>query len=58
MSDFLDSTAVCALIGRTWITIHRWVRKGKFPRPVKLGNRSMWLRREVDEFIERLKARA
>ena len=32
-------------------TIWRWSTAGRFPRPVRLGTRSMWCAREVDAWI-------
>jgi prophage regulatory protein len=33
--------------------LHRLIKAGKFPRPIKLGeNRNAWIESEVDEYIE------
>lgn len=32
-------------------TIWRWHRSGKFPRPVRIGGRTAWVRAEVDAWI-------
>ncbi len=36
-------------------TIYRMIQKNEFPKPFKLGSASVWIKREVDEFMEELK---
>lgn len=37
-------------LGRS--TIYRWMDEGKFPKPVRLGARSVaWIEHEVDEWL-------
>lgn len=36
--------------GRSWI--YEKVRKGEFPRPIKLGRSSAWIESEVTSFID------
>ena len=31
-------------------TISRWVAEGKFPRPVQIGGRRLWRRKDVELF--------
>lgn len=53
IARFLRLPAVinCTGLGRD--TIYRMVRKGEFPRPVKISERaSGWLLSEVDAFIQ------
>lgn len=40
--------------GVSHVTLWRWVRAGKFPKPIKPGDNKLvrWLAREVDEHIE------
>jgi predicted DNA-binding transcriptional regulator AlpA len=57
--DLLDLRAVCALIGGTRpinpATLYRNVRKGLYPRPLKIGpNSSRWLRVEVEAALARM----
>ena len=35
-------------------TIWRKTKAGKFPKPVKVGNRNGWLESEIDEYVESL----
>ena len=37
-------------IGRT--TVYTLINSGSFPRPVKIGKGSRWLRDELDEWVE------
>lgn len=32
-------------------SLWRWSSNGKFPRPVKLGGRTLWKRTDVEKFI-------
>lgn len=32
-------------------SIWRWTTEGRFPRPVKLGGRTLWRRRDVERFV-------
>lgn len=51
--DFLDMGAVIAITHRSKPAIYRSIGLGKFPQPVKFGpKKSLWLRREVMEWIE------
>ena len=52
MPDLLDRTAACAFFGGTKplhpATLYRGVRAGRYPRPVKVGALSRWLRSECE----------
>ena len=40
-------------IGYSKAHLHRLIRGGKFPRPIKLGeNRNAWIEEEIDSHIE------
>jgi prophage regulatory protein len=48
----LRIAGVCEVTGAKPPTIYEWVRKGRFPKPVKLGPRfSGWYSDEVQEWI-------
>jgi predicted DNA-binding transcriptional regulator AlpA len=58
-SDLLDRDAVCAFFGGTKplnaATLYRGIRKGRYPKPVKVGpGSSRWLRSECEAALERL----
>lgn len=48
----LSTAETAALLGVGKRTLQRAVAKGAFPRPVKLGSRSLFRRRDVELFIE------
>ena len=55
--QFLRLPDVVKATGWSKITIHRAVREGRFPRPVKLGARSIaWPETEIAEWQESRKA--
>jgi predicted DNA-binding transcriptional regulator AlpA len=54
--QLLDKDEVCRLFGGTKpinpATLYRGIRKGRYPRPVKVGPQSSrWLRSECDECL-------
>ena len=52
-SDLLTSREVADLLRCTRETVYRLVHRHELPRPVKVGVRSYWRRRDVDDFLER-----
>ena len=50
----LDKRQVCALCQRSYDTIWRLMRAGKFPRGRFLGSKLAWDLREVTDFIDQL----
>jgi predicted DNA-binding transcriptional regulator AlpA len=42
---------VLAITRVTFVTIWTWVQQGKFPAPVEVGGRSMWIASEVYEWV-------
>lgn len=55
--QFLRLPDVVSMIGWSRVTIHRAVREGRFPKPVKLGARSIaWPESEIAEWQEARKA--
>lgn len=64
-SVYLPAPAVCAQIGITAMTLHRWLngdhdrRTGRttppvanFPRPAVVNGRRYWKRAEIEQFME------
>lgn len=51
---FLRLKEVLAICGKSRSSIYDAIRKGEFPRPVKLGaNSSAWINSEIDDWIQR-----
>ncbi|WCE03175.1 AlpA family phage regulatory protein [Pseudoxanthomonas sp. JBR18] len=55
MSDLslLPVTQVAHRVGLSRATIYRQVAAKTFPAPIKVGDRSLWVSREIDAWIER-----
>ena len=58
MSQMLDIRALCAKLGGTRpihpATVHRKIKNGQLPSPIKLGRIARWDEREVDALLQRL----
>ena len=53
MPRLIDSNAVDAKCGKlSRYQRHRNVKAGKFPQPVKVGNRNLWVEEEIDAYVE------
>ena len=50
----LSKPEVCDRVGRTFPTVWRWMRAGKFPRSRSLHGRPVWVESEIDAFIAAL----
>jgi len=54
--DLLDRPAVCRFFGGTKpidaATLYRGIRQGRYPRPVKVGGLSRWLRTECETALK------
>jgi len=49
-------TETCERTGHSRWTLNRMVAEGRFPRPVRVGRRTMFEAGEVAEYIDRLLA--
>jgi predicted DNA-binding transcriptional regulator AlpA len=56
--DLFDKQAACAFFGGARplhpATLYRGVRQGRYPRPVKVGSLSRWLRSECEAALARM----
>jgi predicted DNA-binding transcriptional regulator AlpA len=56
MSALLDRRAACEFFGGTRplnaATLYRGIRQGRYPRPVKVGGSSRWLRSECEAVLQ------
>jgi prophage regulatory protein len=51
---FLRIKEVLAICGKSRSSIYDAIKKGEFPKPVKLGaNSSAWINSEIEEWVER-----
>jgi predicted DNA-binding transcriptional regulator AlpA len=57
-TDLLDISAVCAMLGgtrpRNPSSVYRYVAKGIWPKPIKIGGTSRWLRQECDAALAKM----
>lgn len=51
--DLLDIADVCRLLRTSPRNLRRLIAKGKFPKPIPVGQRRLWPARIVREWIER-----
>jgi predicted DNA-binding transcriptional regulator AlpA len=58
MHDLLDMPAVCAMLGGTRprhpSSVYRYVAKGLWPRPIRIGGTSRWLRAECEAALAKM----
>lgn len=56
MEKVLRREELAKLLGVSLSTINRWVKDGKFPKPIKLGYRVVvWLSCDVEAFLRKQK---
>ncbi|MDE2772367.1 MAG: helix-turn-helix domain-containing protein [Gemmatimonadota bacterium] len=56
LAPLLTKDEVCALIGGVAVsTLNLWVRKGKFPAPIRINGERLirWQREEVRDWLDR-----
>ena len=46
-ATFVRASAVVSMLSISKATIHRLVAKGQFPKPVKIGSGSFWVKSEL-----------
>jgi predicted DNA-binding transcriptional regulator AlpA len=55
--DLLDISAVCAMLGgtrpRNPSSVYRYIAKGLWPRPVRIGGTARWRRDECEAALAR-----
>jgi predicted DNA-binding transcriptional regulator AlpA len=50
--DLLDRRGACQLFGDIHVSsLYRGVRQGRFPKPIKIGALSRWLRSECESAL-------
>ena len=50
----LSKAEVCAAVGRSYQHLWQLMRRGQFPRSRLVGTRPVWLRAEIEEWINNL----
>jgi predicted DNA-binding transcriptional regulator AlpA len=55
MPELLNLKECCAALGGIHAaSFYRGIRQGRYPRPVKVGSLSRWLRSEVESCLARM----
>lgn len=58
MPNILRRSDVMAKTGHPTSTIYEKMSRGEFPKPVKLGSRSVgWVEEEIDDYVAKLVAK-
>ncbi|MCW2474465.1 AlpA family transcriptional regulator [Candidatus Symbiopectobacterium sp. NZEC151] len=52
-NPLVDMAYITAYTGMTDKWFYKLIKDGEFPKPIKLGRRSRWLRSEVEEWMQR-----
>lgn len=53
--ELLDRRATCALFGGLHpASLYRGIRQGRFPKPIKIGALSRWLRSECESALAQM----
>ena len=50
--QFVDMTFITSLLQMTDKWIYKLIMDGSFPRPIKLGRSSRWLKSEVENWLQ------
>ena len=51
MKPLMDSKTVQAVIGIKESTLYALMKRGQFPKPIKVGRRSLWIPEEVGVWV-------
>ncbi|MGX4746794.1 helix-turn-helix transcriptional regulator [Providencia rettgeri] len=50
--QFVDMKFITRLTGLTDKWFYKLIQEGEFPKPIKLGRSSCWLKSEVDQWLQ------
>ena len=54
-NNLLTINQVCSKINRSRVTLWKWVSIGTFPKPLKIGNRTLgWKEEVLNEWLDTL----
>ncbi|WP_272582107.1 MULTISPECIES: helix-turn-helix transcriptional regulator [unclassified Providencia] len=51
--QFIDMKFITALTGLTNKWFYKLIQDGEFPKPIKLGRSSRWLKSEVEQWLQK-----
>ena len=53
----LNQRAVCETVSASRATIYRWIKKGVFPKPIKIGEQTIrWRESDIANWMNQKKA--
>ena len=54
----LTKAEVCAITGKSFVTLWTWMRQNRFPLPRAVSGRPHWISTEIDQWLKQLPVRA
>jgi predicted DNA-binding transcriptional regulator AlpA len=54
MPELLPMTAVCDLLHCVPSSVYRYIAKGLWPRPIKVGGSSRWIKSECENALAKM----
>lgn len=51
--NLLTAKQISQAINKSKATIYRWVKTGKFPKPIKINNSTLWRASEINAWLEK-----
>ena len=52
ITELIQRTHIRSEYGIPTSTLNRWVKLGIWPKPIKLGGKSVWRRIDIEQFLE------
>lgn len=49
--NLLTAKQISQAVNKSKATIYRWVNAGKFPKPIKINNSTLWRASEVNAWL-------
>jgi len=52
-NNLLSINQVCEKVNRSRVTLWKWVKDGQFPKPLKIGNRTLgWKEADFNDWLQ------
>jgi len=52
-NNLLSINQVCEKVNRSRVTLWKWVKDGQFPKPLKIGNRTLgWKEADFNHWLQ------
>jgi predicted DNA-binding transcriptional regulator AlpA len=53
ITELIQRTDIRNEYGIPTSTLNRWIKQGVWPKPIKLGGKSLWRRIDIEQFLEK-----